>query len=52
MARLAIYSNSSFEKTFPQGLLGLHKIKAFGFCLNAFSNSSLSKLNTGGCKGT
>ena len=41
-----------FEKTFPQGLLGLHKIKAFGFCLNAFSNSSLSKLNTGGCKGT
>ena len=51
-ARLAIYSNSSFEKTFPQGLLGLHKIKAFGFCLNAFSNSSLSKLNTGGCKGT
>ena len=51
-ARLEIYSNSYFVNTFPQGLLVLHKINALGFWLNAFSNSSLSKLNTGGCKGT
>ena len=47
-AKSAIICNSSLVNTFPDGLEGLQRMMAFGFCLNAFSNSSMSKSKFGG----